>query len=148
MENVILLYLISDLIIVFLIIADQGESYNYKDEIAQAYCASKFNTGPVDIVSAVRRDCENSGAVTCDTICTDSTYPFRMNVLERMNEFPNQTYDFFRCFAGLWIWPDHPTLCPGQTGRLNMVTISYDDAAASSATDCGPNYCCCLSGED
>ena len=139
-------------------IAGSGLSYNYKDEIAQAYCASTINTWPyLDIVSAVRRDCEakddSGAAITCQTICTNPTYPFSMTVLERMDELPDQTYGFFDCFGGLWIWPDQPTLAPnpgpGQTdaGLLNMATISYGDAAACTATDCGPNYCCCLAGE-
>ena len=126
--------------------------------MAQAYCASKvLAVGTVDLVSAVRRDCEDrddSGAVTtCATICIDPTYPFRKTVLERAAEFPDQMYDYFDCFAGLWIWPDHPTLGhnpgPGQTdaGLLNLVTISYDRDAARSATDCGPNYCCSFVGE-
>ena len=145
-------YIIS--LTMFVSIAGSVLSYNYKDEIAQAYCASKIRTGPLDIVSAVRRDCEakddSGAAITCQTICSNSTYPFRMTVLERMDEFSDQTYNFFNCFAGLWIWPDHPTLAqnpgPGQTdaGLLNMISISYDGAAACPATGCGPNYCCCL----
>lgn len=44
-----------------------GFSYNYFDEMAQTYCASRFIPG---WVFALRRDCAT--APTCNDICTNA----------------------------------------------------------------------------
>ena len=73
------------------------------------------------------------------------------------DRFPEEgLIDFFSCFGGMWMWPDHPILAPnqgpGQTdaGLLNLVTISYGPETASlyAANECGPNYCCCAAVTD
>ena len=125
---------------------EEGSSYNYRDEIAQAYCAATaVNT--FDYVSAVRRDCVGDENTTCENICHyTSTFRDEMEA-----SFPSLST--FGCRGGVWVWFDHPVLAPnpgpGQTdsGLLNMVTISY---GASSCTDtgCGPNYCCCFANMD
>ena len=111
---------------------------NYKDVIAQGYCAAKATNG--DHVSAVRRDCEGGGNTTCSDICGFETqFSSEIGVI-----FPD-----LRGFGSLWVWFDHPRLAPNpgpvQTdpGLLNMVTISYSGCAE---TGCGPNYCCCWAG--
>ena len=127
----------------FVIIVANGESgYNYKDVVAQAYCSSK-STGY--IMSAVRRDCDPAAgpAPSCDFICGAES-EFRDGVDAY---FPEVNLATHCCDGALWLMMDHPILAPnpgpGQTGAglLNMVTISYDKC---DATDCGPNYCCCI----
>ena len=128
-----------------------GSTYHYKDVIAQAYCASQI---PPEYegshVSAVRRDCSDptpGAARPCVEICLIGR-PFAMNISDL---FPGEGLNYFNCYGGIWIWPDHPILAPnpgpGQTdaGLLNLVTISYNSQTAClyAANECGPNYCCC-----
>ena len=130
-----------------------SSSYNYRDEIAQAYCATKAITTGADPkhVSAVRRDCDDPGAAnTCSALCGNGS-TFASSVTA---SFPSENLDEYNCAGALWFWNDHPVLPPNpgpnQTGAglLNLVTISYDAATGCAATDCGPNYCCCFAVKD
>ena len=120
-----------------------GSSYNYKDQLAQAYCASKA-IGLAEHTSAVRRNCDLvTSNQTCNDICvTGSTFATSIDA-----RFPDARFSNFECTGAVWLMMDHPVLAPnpgpGQTdaGLLNMVTISYDNC---ENTDCGPSYCCCV----
>ena len=121
-------------------------TYNYKDEIAQSYCASM--AAAPDHISAVRRDCVGEPNQRCDDICGfNGTFANEIKA-----SLPNATLTGFGCTGGLWVWFDHPMLAPnpgpGQTdpGLLNMVTISYGSSSCFN-TGCGPNYCCCFAGD-
>ena len=139
--------IIFDLSFIFFV-SIEDTRYNYKDVLAQGYCATK---PPIDgYVSAVRRNCGDSGAEappTCDSICSAGS-PFATNITAR---FPDASLQAYFCFEGLWIMMDHPRLesnpGPGQpdAGLLNLVTISYGtDGCTATGSDCGPNYCCCM----
>ena len=117
--------------------------YNYKDEVAQAYCSVVEHQNfpdPNKHYGAVRRNCDDP---TCHDLCgQNSTFAASMvSAFSQVNGF--------NCVGGLWFWMEHPILSPnpgpGQTdaGSLNMVTISYDHHVCS-ATGCEPNYCCCM----
>ena len=133
--------------IIFVSIEDT--SYNYKDILAQGYCASKSSFARY--VSAVRRNCGDPGAgepPTCAVICGHGS-PFATNITDR---FPDASLNAYDCFGGLWMMMDHqrlePNPGPGQpdAGLLNLITISFDsyDGCTATGSDCGPNYCCCI----
>ena len=48
----------------------QGLSYNYFDEMAQTYCASRYKYP--SFIFAIRRDCRGVGP-TCNEICKQAT---------------------------------------------------------------------------
>ena len=118
--------------------------YNYRDTLAQAYCASLRQTRHV---FAIRRDCANVSVNTdtCDDLCGSSSV-FNANLTTYIPSLAGAT----ECFEALWFWTAHPTLEPNPSllqpdaGEINMGTYSYGPSGCYlHANMCGPNYCCC-----
>ena len=84
-----------------------GPSYNYKDQIAQSYCASKAGEfATIKWVGAVRRDCGDPSGPTCDEICADnSTFASSLK-----SQFQDAAGCTFLEIAGLWFLMEHPRL--------------------------------------
>ena len=122
--------------------------YNYRDQTAQSYCASKRQG---EHVFAVRRDCANpaaGSAPTCNDLCGAGSV-FNGNLTAHLPSLAGAT----ECFDALWFWTGHPRLAPNPThlqpdaGEINMGTYSYGSGGCTWRVDhCGPNYCCCSTG--
>ncbi|XP_045183519.2 uncharacterized protein LOC123541956 [Mercenaria mercenaria] len=118
-------------------------SYNYNDEVAQSYCASK-GTG---WVFAIRRDCEK--APRCKEMCNN----VKKEILESIGNARNRQngcVTSVSCFDAFQIKKSHPVLKVNpshqqpDSGKLNLGTYGYgSDGCTWGPNHCGPNYCCC-----
>ncbi|XP_060601615.1 uncharacterized protein LOC132754883 [Ruditapes philippinarum] len=111
-------------------------SYNYFDEIAQSYCASRS----LGRVFAIRRNCAN--APTCLTMCANA----KLSILRSISYLRQSV----KCYDAFQIRKNHPLLKanPGvdqpDSGKVNMVSYGYGSGGCTwRPNHCGPNYCCC-----
>uniref|UniRef100_A0A7M5XBV8 Uncharacterized protein n=1 Tax=Clytia hemisphaerica TaxID=252671 RepID=A0A7M5XBV8_9CNID len=116
-----------------------GLSYNYYDEIAQSYCASRYKQPA--FIFAIRRDCAGVGP-PCIEICKKAT-PEAIKTI-------NYQQKNLACFDALSINKKHNHLAIDTTsrqpdaGRVAMTTYGYGmGGCVWKANHCGPNYCCC-----
>ncbi|XP_060557428.1 uncharacterized protein LOC132717867 [Ruditapes philippinarum] len=110
-------------------------NYNYFDEMAQTYCASKSPGW----VFAIRRNCDN--APTCHDICASATSSI-LGSIDRI--------DSVSCCDAVQIKKNHPVPKANSeedqpdSGKVNLFSYGYGPRGCTwRPNDCGPNYCCC-----
>uniref|UniRef100_A0A7M5XNS7 Secreted protein n=1 Tax=Clytia hemisphaerica TaxID=252671 RepID=A0A7M5XNS7_9CNID len=116
-----------------------GLSYNYYDETAQTYCASRLSQP--GFVFAIRRDCEGT-APTCNALCQQVK-------AAALKTIDNQRKNF-GCFDAIHIRKEHIQLAIDTSGRqpdagkISQMTYGYGKGGCSwTPNHCGPNFCCC-----
>ncbi|XP_063415621.1 uncharacterized protein LOC134697340 [Mytilus trossulus] len=112
-------------------------TYNYFDEMAQSYCASRS----LGYVFSLRRNCAGR-ANTCEEICAGA----KTELLASINYQRKRV----KCFDAYHISKyhsklrDNPSSWQPDAEKVNLKTYGYGNGGCTwKANHCGPNYCCC-----
>ncbi|KAH3892041.1 uncharacterized protein LOC127856847 [Dreissena polymorpha] len=114
-----------------------GLSYNYFDEMAQTYCASKSDGW----VFSLRRDCAGV-APTCNDICASASGEILRTISNQRNKVA--CFDAFNINKGHNQLRANPANSQPDAGKVSFATYGYGSGGCTwTPNHCGPNYCCC-----